>query len=146
MYDEPPKLSPQIVVVGGRVPSNGTKSFRVYLCPWYLKMTTRHSKTQEQPSTKRLASAIAGLSVKAKQALQQRFPLTFFCALAAAVLDGATGELMEYRHLIRHPKYKQPWKYLFVNEVGCLTQCIPGRSNGIDTIHFINNSRKTDKK
>ena len=41
-----------------------------------------------------------------RQAASQTFPLQFLCDLAYAVLDDDTGDLLEYRHLIKHPKYK----------------------------------------
>ena len=106
------------------------------------------SQNTRAANQQRLTSAleIAGLSLNAKQASRRRFPLAFFCTLAAAVLDGATGELMEYRHLIKHPKYKQPWKYSFGNEIGRLAQGMPERNNGTDTIQFINKSDVPDRK
>ena len=61
-------------------------------------------------------------------------------------MELCTGELIEYRHLIKHPKYKQPWKYSFGNEIGCLAQGMPGRNNGTDTIHCINKNEVPDTK
>ncbi len=42
----------------------------------------------------------------AKQAASRKYPLQFLCDLAYAVLDNETGDLLEYRHLMKHPKYK----------------------------------------
>ena len=47
--------------------------------------------------------------------------------MAAAVLDGDTGKLLEYRHLMKNPKYKKIWGNSFGNEVGRLAQGMPGR-------------------
>ena len=41
-----------------------------------------------------------------QQVVSQTFPLQFLCDLAHAVPDDDTGDLLEYRHLIKHPKYK----------------------------------------
>ncbi len=41
-----------------------------------------------------------------QQARSQTFPLQFLCDFAYAVLDNDTGNLLKYRHLIKHPKYK----------------------------------------
>ena len=61
-----------------------------------------------------------------------------FSEMAAAVLDGDTGELMEYRHLMKNPKYKKIWEKYFGNEVGRLAQGVPGRvENGTNTISFV---------
>ena len=48
-----------------------------------------------------------------------------------AVLDNDTGDLLEYRHLIKHPKYKDTWSQSFRKEIRCL-------ANTIETIFFIN--------
>ncbi len=40
-----------------------------------------------------------------QQAASRKYPLQFLCDFAYAVLDNKTGDLLEYRHLLRHPKY-----------------------------------------
>ncbi len=52
-----------------------------------------------------------------QQAASRTFPLQFLCDLAYAVLDNDTGNLLEYRHLIKHPKYKDTWSNSFGNEI-----------------------------
>ncbi len=69
-----------------------------------------------------------------QQAASRTFPLQFLCDLAYAVLDNDTGNLLEYRHLKKHPKYKDTWSNLFVNEIRRLATMT-------ETIFFIN---KTD--
>jgi hypothetical protein len=39
-----------------------------------------------------------------QQAASQRYPLQFLCDFAGAVLDDEMGDLLEYQHLIKHPK------------------------------------------
>ncbi len=53
----------------------------------------------------------------AKQAASRKYPLQFLCDLAYAVLDDKTGDLLEYRHLMKHPKYKDVWTKLFGTEI-----------------------------
>lgn len=66
--------------------------------------------------------------------------------MAGAVLDSKTGELLEYRHLIRHPHYKEVWDGAFGKEVGRLAQGLPGIIEGTDTIEFITaNDVPTDR-
>jgi len=43
------------------------------------------------------------------QAALPKYPLQFLCDFAYAVLDDDTGDLLEYRHLIKHLKYKDTW-------------------------------------
>jgi len=46
-----------------------------------------------------------------------RFPLKFLCNLAYAILNKETGDLLEYRHLMKHPKYKDAWLISFGTEI-----------------------------
>ena len=55
-----------------------------------------------------------------------------------AVLNEDTGELMEYRHLIGNPKYREIWGRSFGNELGRLAQGMKGRVEGTDTLFCIN--------
>ncbi len=52
-----------------------------------------------------------------KQAASRTYPLQFLCDFASAVLDDDTGELLEYRHLIKHPKHKDTWSNSFGKEI-----------------------------
>jgi hypothetical protein len=53
------------------------------------------------------------------------------------VLDKTTGNLMEMRHLLVNPKYKELWGKSYTKELGRLAQGIPGVSKGTNTIVFI---------
>eukprot|EP00956_Cyclotella_meneghiniana_P038365 scaffold152976_cov64-Cyclotella_meneghiniana.AAC.2 len=68
---------------------------------------------------------------------QRRFPLQIFCEIAGAVMDDETGELLEYRQLMKNHKYKRTWGTAFGNEIGQLAQGIPGRVEGTNTFFFI---------
>jgi hypothetical protein len=46
-----------------------------------------------------------------------RYPLQFLCNFANAVLDDETGNLLEYQHLLKHPKYKEVWSKSFGKEI-----------------------------
>jgi hypothetical protein len=54
-----------------------------------------------------------------------------------AVLDKTTGHLMEMRHLLVNPKYKELWGKSYTKELGHLAQGMPGVSKGTNTIVFI---------
>jgi hypothetical protein len=56
---------------------------------------------------------------------------------ANTIIDPDTGASMEYRHLIKHPKYSKLWEHSFSNEIGRLAQGVGGRIKGTDTINFI---------
>eukprot|EP00804_Cyclotella_cryptica_P029413 CCRYP_013352-RA/>CCRYP_013352-RA protein AED:0.16 eAED:0.24 QI:0/0/0/1/0.2/0.16/6/0/1158 len=55
----------------------------------------------------------------------------------SAILDTDTGELLEYHHLIKNPKYSTIWKNAYGKELGRLAQGIPGTVKGTNTIVFI---------
>jgi hypothetical protein len=69
---------------------------------------------------------------------KRKYPLQLLCDIAAAVMDAETGEMMEYRHLIRNKKYKKVWGHSFGNEIERLAQGMPGRVEGTNTFFFIN--------
>jgi hypothetical protein len=61
----------------------------------------------------------------------------FSIEILNAVLDMDTGELLEMRHLLVNPKYKELWGKSYTTELGRLAQSILGVSKGTDTIVFI---------
>ncbi len=52
-----------------------------------------------------------------QQAVSCRYPLQFLCDFANAVLDDETGNLLEYQHLLKHPKHKEVLSKLFGKEI-----------------------------
>jgi hypothetical protein len=57
--------------------------------------------------------------------------------MAGAVLDEETGDMLEYRQLIRHPEHQELWGAQHGKEIGRLAQGLPGIVEGTDTIEFI---------
>eukprot|EP00804_Cyclotella_cryptica_P011340 CCRYP_016348-RA/>CCRYP_016348-RA protein AED:0.43 eAED:0.43 QI:0/0/0/1/0/0/2/0/210 len=58
--------------------------------------------------------------------------------VATPVLDHGTGQLLEYRALLRHPKFKDAWNLSAANDFDRLAQGKTGRAKGTNTIRFIN--------
>ena len=57
---------------------------------------------------------------------------------ALAVMDKETGKMLNYRNLIRLPKYKELWSQSSANEFGRLANGVGGRiKNPTNTIKFI---------
>lgn len=56
---------------------------------------------------------------------------------ALAVMDKDTGQMLNYRALIRDPKYRKDWLLSAANEFGRLAQGVGNRIKGTNTIHFI---------
>ena len=68
-----------------------------------LVETGQHSVTQEVLMTV-LDISGTGYLLTPKSTASRKFPKQFFSKMAAAVLDGDTGKLLEYRHLMKNPK------------------------------------------
>ncbi len=60
--------------------------------------------------------------------------MQFLRDLTYAVLDDETGDLLEYCHLMKHPKYKDIWTKSFSKEIVHL-------ATTTETIFFINKSQ-----
>ena len=54
-------------------------------------------------------------------------PTRLATEFARSILDEEAGELLECRHLIKHPKYKDTWSHSLGNEIGWLQQRMPGQ-------------------
>ena len=63
----------------------------------------------------------------------RRFPLE----MLNAVLNEEIGEIMEYRQLMKSPKYRNLYKNSYSKELGRLAQGIPDVVKGTNTIFFI---------
>jgi hypothetical protein len=107
------------------------------------------SKDEDVPSTntrtakcKQLlcVSETKGSCTSTRQVASRRYPLQFLADFAGVVLDDKSGEMTECRHLIRHPKYKKDWGYLFDNEIGRLAQGMLVRNTVTNTIFFVDKS------
>ena len=82
------------------------------------------------------AMEFSSVPIKARQLAKKKFPLALICEIAGAVLDPETGDLLEYRHLLSRPKYKEVWTKASTKEMGRLAQGVPGLVEGTDTIFF----------
>ena len=81
---------------------------------------------------------MAYLNTKTRQLVpiklaQRRFQLE----ILSAILDNDTSKLMEYRKLIRKPKYLQLYRNSYVKEIGRFAQVMPGPVEGTNTIFLI---------
>ena len=77
-------------------------------------------------------------SSSAKSLSSRRFPKDFF-NVAFAVLDATSGQMLNYRQLLQHPKFKEQWSHSSANEFGRLFQGIGGRiAKPTNTCFFIN--------
>ena len=78
--------------------------------PHLIENDQRRTRTR---STKRLnlltAVDISGSCPIARQPACGKFLLKFLTDFAGSVLDAQKGELLEYRHVIKRPEYKDEW-------------------------------------
>jgi hypothetical protein len=70
-----------------------------------------------QTLTQDVALHISEVHLNAQRIAGRKYPLQFLCDWAAAVLDDETGDLLEYRHLLKHPKYQDVWSKSFGTEM-----------------------------
>jgi hypothetical protein len=57
------------------------------------------------------------MGVTPRAAASRKFPMQFLCDCANAVIDGETGEIMEYRHLLKNLKHRKRWQKVFSREI-----------------------------
>ena len=74
--------------------------------------------TQETMLT---CAEVSHLNLSPKNLASRRFPLE----MLNAVLDEDTGELMEYRALMKNPKYSKLYGQSYAKKLGRLAQGIP---------------------
>ena len=72
-------------------------------------------------------------SVTPRMAASRKYPMQFLCDFANAVIDDETGEVMEYRHLLKDPKHRKRWQTSFSKEIRRL-------ATGTKTIKFVSKS------
>jgi hypothetical protein len=75
----------------------------------------------------------------AKQSASRKYPLQFLCDFVYAVLDDETGNLLDYCHLMKHPKYKDVWTKSFGTEIHHL-------ATTTETIFFIQRENIPDDR
>ena len=71
------------------------------------------------------------MKLSSKQLSSRSFPIE----IINAVLNEETGELMEYRHITKNPKYRQLYATSYSKELGHLSQGIPEKAEGTNTIY-----------
>ena len=78
-----------------------------------------------------------GLSIAERVARRKRERAVKPIPEVHAVLDQETGKLLEYRQLLKHPRFRDIWNRSGADEFGRLAQGIKGRVKATDTIRFI---------
>jgi hypothetical protein len=134
----PASTAPPVLPVATR-----TRSQRIPASPGLgeaIALRTR-SRTLAQLSANRARVNLVMLA-HAAQASNSNSSINAF--LAASVLDHETGKSLEYRQLIKHPKYNKLWSSSYAKELGRLCQGFTGTTptgtpvDGTDTFHVIN--------
>jgi hypothetical protein len=79
---------------------------------------------------------MAKFTVRPQQMSIQCLPMAWFCEMANSVI-GEGSKLQEYKQLIANSKTHAKWTHSYGNKIGHLTQGMPGRNTGTNTIIFI---------
>ena len=109
---------PRPVIVASEAPK-GTP-FTIQNMPNYITQDdspaeNTRSKTRKQETIMRMSDEVMlsciqmtkQATINPKAAASRKYPVQLLCELAAAVLDQDTGDLLEYKHLLKHPKLKK---------------------------------------
>eukprot|EP00956_Cyclotella_meneghiniana_P017716 scaffold29109_cov56-Cyclotella_meneghiniana.AAC.5 len=126
---QPPALSTRSKVIAATTapPASRTRNKSRLMQP------TSSSKNKQRQAN--AIHEVHSKKAKVKRAVQK---LEKQIAQAMAVLDEDTGNLLNYRQLLRHPKYKAQWKVSSANEFGRLANGVGGRiKKPTNTIRFI---------
>ena len=140
---------PRSVIVASEAPT-GTP-FPIRDMPNYITQDdspaeNTRSKTRRQETILRMSDKVMmsciqmtkQAAISPKAAASRKHPMQLLCKLlAGAVLDQDTGDLLEYRHLLKHPKLKETWDGGHAKKVRRLAQGLLGIVEGTDTIKFI---------
>ena len=94
--------------------------------------TNTRSKRQIRTLTQDMMFASITLNEVAMNARR-----TFPRHILNSVLDKDTGEIMEYRHLIGNPKYRDIWSHGYGNELGRIAQGLKVRVEVTNTVFFV---------
>ena len=106
---------------------------------------TMNNRTRVQRATKEVALAVhtaprdrSEQQKKAMSNMQQKLnKIANEVERAIAVMDQATGKMLNYRQLQHNPKYKAVWNISAANKFGRLANGVGGRIKGTKTIKFI---------
>ena len=116
--------------------------------PASTRVSRLHAPTVSTRNKKRREQALTAMKIKssrrryARRLTKKMDRLENEVQQALAVMDAESGKLLNYKQLIRSPKYKKAWSRSAANEFGRLANGVGGRiSNPTNTIKFI---RKQD--
>ena len=93
---------------------------------------TRASTTKQKPQIEELIAN----RTRSKTQSEDVITAVVQYLLACSLMDVDTGEMLEFRQLRRHPKYKNIWDTSYANELGRLCQGI-GKYSTMPTIQRI---------
>jgi hypothetical protein len=125
----PNKESERIDAPTPRVDSAGTPRYN----------TRQQKRVYGTPLTDAILTVmeLSGITACPRRLSQQKFSSQVLLEMMNAVMDVEAGDMMEYRHLLKNPKYRDTWSKAFGKEIGRLAQGQDGVVEGTDAIEFI---------
>jgi hypothetical protein len=101
--------------------------------------TRQQKRTYGTPLTDAMLTVmeLAGISACPRKLAQRKFSSQVLLEMVNAVMDLETGDMMEYRHLLKNPKYRDTWSKAFGKEIGRLAQGQEGIVEGTNALEFI---------
>ena len=90
---------------------------------------------------------VAQICVAPQVAAARIYPMQMITNMSNAMLDHDWGEMLEYRQLIKHPKFRPDWNTSSANKFGQLEQGIDNRiKSPMNIIFFINKAEVPDDR
>ena len=83
-------------------------------------MTRQQKRLQGSITTDVMLTVIEirGKKMNMQRLASRKFPMELLCEFAGAVMDDDTGDMLEYRQLVKNPKYRDTWSKAFGKEIG----------------------------
>ena len=132
------------VAAGAAAPASNTRS-KIAACAATARRSTRSSRlVQPTISSKTKSKSGTANAVEIRRENRRLRRLTRRITKtesevhqAMAVMDAESGKLLNYKQLMRHPKYKGKWQILSAKKIERLANGVGGRIKGTNTINFI---------
>ena len=120
-----------------RVDSNANQSEEPEVVPRYNTRSQRRVFGNLTTEAMLSVLELTDQRINPKKMAARQYPAQFLYEVAGAVMDQETGDMMEYRHLLKNPKYREVWSKAFGKEIGRLAQGQKGVVEGTNALFFI---------
>ena len=152
---QPPRVKPNRKLPSDAVPANRIKkpprvgpSQRSAILVELVRQEEAETLLDDRPAHRTISGTVAQeamfgcadrmkLNMSPIKRAGRKFPIETINTF----LNEETGELMEYRKVMKNPKYRRLYEPEYSKELGRIAQVIPGQEKGADTSFFVDKGR-----